>query len=192
LGALPGFPGISTFHVASPAATNDLANLSTFLQAFKTVVSSSVTWHFDNAVDEIDVGTGNILDSFHATAIADQVGTSSDLFSAASGIVIRWNTGGFTTPIPPKHKSMRVRGHTYIVPTSAVAYSSTGLVNSTWLTNMSTAGNALMSALSGRLCVYSRPVYNKTTGALQRAGTAWPVLSCIGVTKPAVLTSRRD
>jgi hypothetical protein len=106
---------------------------------------------------------------------------ASGNFSGTTGAVITWRTGGV-------RNGRRVRGRTFLVPTSSILYDVDGTLNATSITDLQTAANALLATPTGglQMGVWSRP-----SGIGATDGGFHPILSASVPDMAAVLRSRR-
>lgn len=177
-------PAVSTLHwlgtgnLASDAATIQTRTFN-FLEAIKSHFAGGSTWAVKGQVDVIDMVTGDLVNSITIADMNSGGSASGEPLPPANQAHVRLETGAIV-------RSRRFRGHWYI-PNVAEAVS-----NGQWNGSQTALINGAKAAFigSGILpVVYSRPV--GPHGAV-RGGSYSSVTDMIGVTKFAILRSRRD
>ena len=190
-----GSPGWTNFYFRDAAegffsqtqANDAVAKVNTFFVAAKPLLTSAVTITIQTDVEVVDDADGTLDSVFNVTAPAAIVGTNAvATFSGPTGAVITWRTSSV-------HNSRRVRGRTFLVPTSTACFQNDGTLDNTHRTNLTTAATALADqAGSPDLVIWARPKKDPVTKAITSPGASFNVT---GVTVPdlaAVLRSRRD
>ena len=186
-----GSPGTSTFLISdatfggtpsSTALTSAVAAIRQFFNACASQLAASVVISFDGSASAIDPITGHLTGTVTYTPPSSVAGTGASSVAAPAGASVRWRTAAIGA-----HRA--VTGRTYLVPLYAGAYEANGSLQSSTITQILTAGNALIAssaaAADWEFMVWSRPVGG--TGG----GTA-PVTGCTVKDTVAILTSRRD
>jgi hypothetical protein len=187
----PGGPGLSVFHFktdsgAAPDATDSLAvatRTRAFAEAIKGMIPANTTLTVDPSVEIIDTATGTLQTVYSVTPPAATVSTASGTitYSAASGAVVTWRTGGI-------RNGRRVRGRTFLVPIHGNSYQNDGSLDAGYITSINTAATNLRDIGSNiDLCVYGR---ESAPGAAD--GVAHVVTSHSVPDMAAVLRSRRN
>lgn len=152
-----------------------------FMRAFPALLPAVVNIQVEGTVDVIEDTTGELVNSFNVAPPAAVQGTAASNYSAASGAVVNWRTGGI-------RNGRRIRGRSFIVPLAIGAYSLSGQLSPASQTTLQNAATALANAaLTPDLMVYARPT---SAGAVD--GTAAVVTSAQVPTLGAILRSRRD
>lgn len=189
-----GAPGYTVLHFrdfgagdggggdASAASALAAVNrVSSFFTAARTALASTVTLNIEPEVDVLEDTTGELVTSFTTPTQAPIFGNNSGNYSAATGAVINWKTGGV-------RNGRKIRGRSFLVPVGGSGMDAAGLLAAGARTAILNAGIALVDpAGSPDLVVYARP-----SGPGATDGQAALVT---GVTVPnllAVLRSRRD
>lgn len=133
-------------------------------------------------VDEIDPATGELQRTFNAGARGAVAGTAAaNGFSGTSGAVVTWRTSGV-------RNGRRVRGRTFLVPTANVAYDIDGTLQTSTITTITNAANALKTPFSNhQLGIWARP-----SNAAAADGAWFPISSVSVPDEAAVLRSRRN
>lgn len=184
-----GAPGFTNMYF-SPAAGSvvdqavvnaAVAKVDNWLSQFKSSLPSAVTVGVDPSIEVIE-STNGVLQAFMTgTPAAASAGTDTGTFSAATGVVTSWYTGGI-------RNGRRVRGRSFIVPMGPTAYQTDGTIATAKLTGWRGAANTLIANVdAARLAVWGRP-----TGPGATDGVAYDVISANMNDKVAILTSRRD
>lgn len=189
-----GGPGYSVLHFrdfgtgdgggSDPAAADAaaaVARCATFFGSVAQICPPVVTITIEPDVDLIDSANGQLIESFSVTAPAGAVGQATGSYSAASGAVVNWRTGGI-------RNGRRIRGRTFLVPLASSQYGSDGQLIPAALTRLRGAADALrITTSSPDLVVFARPsTAGGTDGTLSVVtGSNVPPLA-------AILRSRRD
>lgn len=179
-GQSTGEPVTEAEAVASVGATR------TFFEAIKGLLPTPVTIDYMTDVEEIDVATGNLLGVTSAPTVASTTGTAgaANSWSAPSGACITWNTAGLRTVTA---KPRRVRGRTFIVPLSTLAYDTSGNLSATALTTLNSAATGLRGNFNGQtFCIFGRPGPGGTVPGGSYAVTGHRITD-----QSAILRSRR-
>ena len=188
-----GGPGLTQLAIAE-----DTGGFWTSTQAQNAVNAVRAFWNSiaANLPDEVVLTVSPVVDLYRETdnvliasevaptAPASVAGTSTAIFSMASGMKVNLNT----TVI---RNGRRVRGSMYIVPAASSVYTTGGAVASTVRTAVNTAGATLDTTLNSsglKLVVWSRgkKVPTVKTGAIS------DVISLEVNEKVAIMRGRRD
>lgn len=159
------------------------AKLATFRSNIRPQIPSQVSLRPLSDIEQIDEASGDLQLVFTTAATTAQAGsaTSTASWAAPVGGVISWATSGI-------RNARRVRGRTFVVPLSSVAFDTDGTLSAGGMTSLTTAANALMAADPNvKLAVYGRP-----TGPAATDGDAFEVVSNRVPDMGAILTSRRS
>jgi hypothetical protein len=185
-----GSPGWSNFYFGTESEgfhTDEQADavadkVEAFFVAIKAHFPNQVTWAPQSDVEEIDPANGNLMFVRGTGARQTVSGTAaSAAYSAASGAVVTWRTGGV-------RNGRRVRGRTFLVPTAMNAYEFDGSLQAPVITTLTTAAAALLTPVSGlQLGIWARPTAPGATD-----GEWFPVQGATVPDMAAVLRSRRD
>lgn len=183
-----GAPGISTHYFSTSVA--DFTAVRTFYNTIKDQVPLSLIFTFPTSYDIINEVDGK-LSSTVATA-GQAVVTSaaaSAVYSATSGLLVRWNTSAVVN-------GNKVVGRTYFVPLAQIGYTTSGNVASATATVFQNAANALLAAYGDGLKIWARPFAGRTNvpgkkDIPARVGSFATALSATVPTTPAVMRSRR-
>lgn len=175
----PGLPGYTRLKfLGGLDATSALAaatRMRAFFESIKALLPQAVSVQVQGVATLHDID--GVLESevaFAAPAVVQ--GTSVSGYSAASGAVIGWNTGGINA-------GRRVRGRTYIVPLSAGTLQNDGTLATVALASLDSAAAALWAG-SPSLCIVA---------GLGTASTSVDaVVSHTIHDRVAILRSRRD
>src|SRR5919106_1731901 len=167
--------------IDQPVADNAVLKTETYFSSLQTRVPSTVTFTINGTVEVIDDTDGKLMGFINVTAPAPRTGSGTGNYSAASGAVANWGTGGV-------RNGRRIRGRTFIVPLAGSALGPDGSIDNTQLTGLRTASTQLRDATgAARLVVWSRPSAPNATD-----GVSAEVITATVPDKVAVLTSRRD
>lgn len=186
-----GSPGYSNFFFKDPepdaswdaGATACADKVNTFFNEIKGLFPPNVAWKINSDVPLINEANGEMVDIANAGARATLQATGPlQAYSAASGAVITWRTGGV-------RNGRRVRGRTFLVPAGYITLQTDGTIEPGSLLGFQNAANGLLAPhINGqKLHVWARP-----TAPGAEDGIAHPVLSASVPDKVAVLKSRRD
>lgn len=171
--------GGSDFDAA--AATGAVDRTRSFFGGLAALLPDSVTVTPEQEVDVIEDTTGELVTSLASTSGGSVEGSASGGYSAASGAVVNWRTGGI-------RNGRRIRGRTFIVPVASSCYNDSGVLIPTVQQTIQTAASQLAaSAGTPDLFVYARP-----SGPGASDGTSSAVTSATVPSMGAILRSRRD
>lgn len=143
------------------------------------LLSNAVTYNVSGLVDELDEGTGQIVDQESVTARTQVGAGSGTLGPSAVGLIAQYNTGDFVN-------GRRIRGRSFLNPIRS-AYFLNPTPQAAEIALATAFANKMddQGATTLRFGVYSRPKPG-------RAGEWHNVVNCNVPAKFAVLRSRRD
>lgn len=188
-----GAPYYTNLYAIGPLTTNngnDLANAwHAFLVSLTALLTSGMTATFDPELLEFDETTGNVTGAGNTLAApVTFTGLGNDLPHSSQGL-IQWTTNGIV-------HNRRVRGRTFIPGVLAAHSDADGRPLPGIDTPVETAIDTLLSTMSGRMRVWSRPFEQKDPDKVDknpsRLGSAWPIVDGNMAPYWAVLRSRRD
>lgn len=161
------------------AAANFTNDFGAYVRTYLPIEASM---QVQSDVEELWDTTGALQNIFTVNAMPVLQGQAASApYSAASGAVVTWRTGGV-------RNGRRVRGRTFLVPLANSAYQSDGTIASAVLTAWNTNFTTLMNTASSvRLGVYARPTVQGASDGSWFAATGFTIPD-----KVAVLRSRRD
>lgn len=174
-----GTAGSDSFSTAQ--AQEAAHKMQVFFTAIRSLLPSAVRIDVEPEVDVLEATSGKLVDSISVAPELQVSGAATQNYAAAVGSVINWRTNGI-------REGRRVRGRTFLVPLSAIAFAPTGNLLTTAQTTIADAATVLRSSAgSPDLGVYARP------SAPGVEDGAWFYASGSNVpTMGAVLRSRRD
>lgn len=188
---IAGAPYYTNLYAIGPAATNNGNDLATawrvFLNSLSLQLCTGLIATIDpellefNETDGVVTGTGTTLQSPVAfTGGGEQLPHSNQA-------LVQWTTNGLV-------HNRRVRGRTFIPGVMETQNSPTGTPATQIGTPLQTAIDTMLSSMSGRMRIWSRPVTAEqaTPTVPARPGSAWAITT--GKVAPywAILRSRRD
>lgn len=189
-----GAPGYSIFHfrdfetgegggVDATQAQSAADRVRAFALALVDLLPAGARLQVEPDVEVLEETNGQMQDILQVTPGATVAGKSTNTgsYSGATGAVVNWRTASV-------RNGRRIRGRTFLVPLYYTAYDSDGTINTTALTAIRTAADALVAGgNSPDLGVWARP---SASGA---SDGNWVVASSATVPDlAAVLRSRRD
>jgi len=181
----PGAPGLSTFYLA--AGSTNVAPLLTFFTAIKDLFPAALTFTVPANGDAVDSVTNKIVGGWTGSGGGTvSSGHSNTAYSGTSGALIHWNTNAVLN-------GRRLAGRTYLVPLAGDQYFTDGSLVGTCITTLTTAGTALITALTPSLIVYGPP---RDAGTLNdddlgKAAVSSPTINCVVPDLAVVMRSRR-
>ena len=191
--ALTGFngaPGFTNFFFAAAAGpdvtqavVNDaVTRTDTFLNSWNAKLPPSVNVTLQSQVELINDSNGQLVSFLNATPFQRANGTGTGNYSAASGAVVNWYTGGV-------RNGRRVRGRSFFVPLAGNALGPNGTIDDATLGTVRASATAMCAPVTGasKLVVWSRPSAKGATD-----GISYDVISATVPDMTAVLRSRRD
>jgi len=139
-------------------------------------------------VDYYITSSGELSGSVSApTPPVAVLGTGTASYSMAAGVKLNWNTSTI-------RNGRRVRGTTFLVPTTSSAFNQTGTADTTVRTAINTAAAAYLNALSAtglKGVVWSRPLDAEDPNG-PRDGAIADITGVEVSEKTAILRGRRD
>jgi len=185
---LSGLPGVSTFYGVPSGPTPDMTPaLRTFFESIKALLPSATTISYPTVADQIEDTTGDLVGASSMAGGAATTGGGGTSYAAPTGLGVRWSTSGIV-------RSHRVSGRTFLVP-MVVTLATGGLPAAATVTTVNNAANALVTALSGTMTIWARPLIERNpdgTSTVLQLGSHHNVLSGAAIPKFVVLRSRRD
>lgn len=182
-----GAPGYTNLHLMNPDGdvptgplNTQAARVRTFFQGFSSSLPSGVTITFPASVEMLDTGTGELIEDIAIDPLTTVTGAGSGNYSSAVGACINWRTAHVLN-------GRRLRGRTFIVPLTAVAYQTDGTLSDTMKTTFTNLANDLIAPTDFfPLAIWHKPAPGGTDGVGAQVNAA-------SITdKTAVLRSRRD
>lgn len=159
-----------------------VAAIKTAYAAVAGQISANNTLVIPNSGDIIEDTDGTLQGVWNTTGGGNVAGTADIGQAAGVGACVGWSTGGIVTGSKGPRK---LRGRTFIVPLSKIAYDVDGTLGGAALAAVDAFGTQLRAA--GPLAVWHRPT---SVGAAN--GNSYAVLSHKVRDKVAYLSSRRD
>jgi hypothetical protein len=160
----------------------------TFWDAIKANMPNEVSFVVSPVVDYYLTSDASLSGSVSApTPPVAVLGTGTASYSMAAGLKLNWNT----TTI---RNGRRVRGSTFLVPTTSSAFNQTGTADTTVRTAINTAAAAYLNALSAtglKGVVWSRPLDEDDPNGPRDGATA-DITGVEVSEKTAILRGRRD
>jgi len=160
-------------------ATTAAANMRTFLNALASYMPSGSNYSFQSTVQQYNTSQVLTGESVMTTVPANVVGTSTATYAGGSGTVIYWLTDAI-------FEGTKVKGRTYLVPLTSVAFQTDGTLATAVRTAIQLAGTNFV-ATTPKLQIASK----KLIGGSWSFGQA-EVKSCSVPDRAAQLRSRRD
>ncbi len=165
--------GLSTFYFAG-ALANPTA-LVAFFTAIKGAFAPNITWTIPSTGDQIDSETGDLVGTWSVAGGSTVSSSGAGAFTRGAGVRVVWNTAGI-------YRGRRVKGSTFLTGLYGGVYDSNGQVGAATVTSVSTAANALLTATTPNLGIWSRP----------RLGTAGEFSTVTGVAVPSEVSWLRS
>lgn len=177
-----GATGWTRFKFIGSLDNTQTAACAARARAFLNVVAgwmpNGTFYNFDpTATHHADDGT--LMDELAYGSVPTQiVGASSAKYPGGVGVVVNWITGTV-------HGGRKIRGKTFLVPLTSDAFTATGSVNPTLVSDVNTAATALATGTPA-LCINSQHASHDTAGPMSAE-----VISGKVSTLPAELHSRK-
>lgn len=188
---LPGGTGYSIFHMrdfsaGEPTVTdsnNAKERVGQFIGQVKPFIPPTVNMQVETETEVIEEANGLMVNVLGGTAGpgASGLGSGTLGYSAPTGAVISWSTGGI-------RNGRRIRGRTFLVPLAGNAYQNDGTLEEGCMANLNAAAAALSSIVgTPDLGVYARPTAKGATDGVWHAVTGFRIPDMA-----AILSSRRS
>lgn len=179
----------STFGPLSSSDAQDAVNaMRTFWDAIKLNMPNEVSFTVSPVVDYYLTNSGVLSGSVSApTPPVAVLGTGTASYSMAAGLKLNWNTSTI-------RNGRRVRGSTFLVPTTSSAFNQTGTADTTVRTAISSAASTFLNSLSAtglKGVVWSRPLDEEDPKG-PRDGAQADITGVEVSEKTAILRGRRD
>jgi hypothetical protein len=179
----------SSFGPLGTGDAQDAVNaMRTFWDAIKASMPNEITFTVSPVVDYYLTHNAELAGSVQApTPPTPVAGTGAAAYSMAAGLKLNWNT----TTI---RNGRRVRGSTFLVPTTSAAFSLTGTADSGIRTSTQAAAATFLNSLSAtglKGVVWSRPLSEEEPNGPRDGATA-DITAAEVSEKTAILRGRRD
>lgn len=187
----PGAPGYSTFYstVSDQEQHDPTVAPLTIREAFTNllpILPDDVQLRVSSEAEILEDTTGELVAvEGISPAVPALNGTGAATYSAPSGAAVEWRTAGL-------RRGRRVRGRTFLVPLGSNAYQEDGSLTPIALLAINGFIDEMVATDGAALMVWSRPVRNPDTGAIEEEGEAFRIWSGTVRDRVAVLRSRRD
>lgn len=179
-----GAPGYSNFFFTGDGsggqAAESRSRVVSFFNTVNALLPNDVELLTEGEAAIIDEQTGSIVD--YEMIVPDPTpagGGDPGGYSAASGAVVTWTTAGVVN-------GRRVRGRTFLVPLSGIAYQADGTLTSSALATLNEGAEEMVgNAFESGFGIWSRPGTSGAGAFFEVTGWRVPDMA-------AVLRSRRD
>lgn len=162
-----------------------IAALRTAYLGLASLLPTGVQISFPTSGDTINDTTGELVGTWSAGAQPAVMGTAPATAAAGAGACITWTTQKIVPSTKVGGKPKRLRGRTFIVPVTTLAYDTSGHYGTTTLDQLNTFAQAMQTM--GGFAIWHRPPKGASSG-----GDSGPVLGHRISNKVAFLSSRRD
>jgi hypothetical protein len=180
-----GAPGYSAFHFdaatagAGPTAQQCADAVRTLLVSWGVYLPGNVRLEIESEVQRIEETTGELIGFEQITPGSPVSGGISSPYSAASGAVIIWNTGGV-------RRGRRIQGRTFVVPLGGEGLASDGSLSSAAQGAIQAGATTFADSITAPV-VWARP-----SGPGASDGQIASITAARVPDMAAVLRSRRD
>lgn len=169
--------GVSTFYAEADGSQQLPVAINELFSAVKSLMPSGCTVTVPNGGDLIDEATGDLTGTWGTSITTAHVGTGTDVWAAGVGARVVWDTGAV-------RNGRRVRGSTFIVPLTSVAYASDGTLGINGVGFLQDGVTAFLAQITDGGRVWSRPTPTS-------AGASVPITGGRVPDKVSWLRSRR-
>lgn len=181
----PGSPGVSQFYLDSVAQQTSIDAIRTFFAAVAGLLPTGLTITVPSSGDIIEEQNGQLAGNWSVgTAPLVVTGSGTGVYAGNAGAVVHWLTNTVAT-------KRRLRGRTFLVPLVSTAYDTAGSLGLTPFNTIQNAASALVGSMAGNMVVWHRPIIQKGTGVVIRAGSSGDVTSSRVPDLAVSLRSRR-
>jgi hypothetical protein len=181
----PGAPGLTTHYLSS--GTTDMTALKTFYSAIKDLMPNATQFTIPNNGDQINESDGKLSGVWTGTngGPVTSIASASLNYAGSAGSMVKWNSGGIVS-------GHRVVGRTFLVPMVSSAFFTDGSLQTSTITQIQNAAQALLTAYTDAVKVWARPFTPKPGAAgTARVGSLHTVTSASVPDLAVVLRSRR-
>lgn len=167
-----------------------VASVHAFWIEAVTDMPPNVKVQVENFGDVIESTTGALTGGWSNTPQAVLTGSGDANYAAPTGLLVRWDTNTILD-------SHRLRGRTFVVPTSRTTFGGDGTIFDTTRDLITAAAGNLVIAEAGKMVIWHRPFAGRPAAPPKPAkpshlGGHGVVTSGACVDKAAILRSRRD
>jgi len=181
----PGSPGVTQFYLDNVPAQTSIDAIRAFFNAIANLLPSGLTISVPGSGDIVEDVTGQLAGSWSVGTTPVVVnGTGAGVYAGNAGAVVHW----LTNTVALKR---RLRGRTFLVPLVGSSYDTAGSLSATALTTIQNAATAMVGSMAGNMVVWHRPIIQKGTGVVIRAGSSGDVTSSRVPDLAVTLRSRR-
>jgi hypothetical protein len=182
----PGYTKFSWDDLATDAARNAAgAAMRSFFFSISQHWASSWNIAVQPTVQGFDTATGTLLSEASMTTVPAVVFGSAIAapYAGGSGVAISWKTSSI-------FNGRRVQGRTFLVPIIG-AFETDGTLVSSTITEITTAGNALIAGSSPKFSIWAHSWDNTKDPPVMTGGDKFAVTSCVVKDMASQLRSRR-
>lgn len=169
--------GVSTFFAEADGTQQLVVAINELFSAVEPLLPSGCTVTVPSGGDLIDEATGDLTGTWGTSTSTQHVGTGTDVWAAGVGARVVWETGTV-------RNGRRVRGSTFIVPLTSIAYANDGTLGINGLGFLQDGVTAFMTQVADGGRVWSRPTPTS-------AGASVPITAGRVPDKVSWLRSRR-
>lgn len=181
----PGAPGVTQFYLDAVAQQSSIDAIRTFFNSLTSLLPSGLTITVPSSGDIVEDTNGQLAGNWSVgTTPVVVTGIGSGVYAGNAGAVVHW----LTNTVALKR---RLRGRTFIVPLIGSSYDSGGSLSTAAQTTLQNAASAMVASMAGNMVVWHRPVIQKGTGVVIRAGSSGDVTSSRVPDLAVTLRSRR-
>lgn len=150
---LTALPGMSVFYSAE--ADDATASIKAFFEAIKAWFPTPLEWSIPSSGDVIDDATGTLVGGWAGTGGGTVAASTSNTYAAGTGGYVVWGTGTIVN-------GRRLKGRTFLAPTTTSAYDGSGTMHSSFLSVVGGAAATLVA--TNDLRVWHRPPPGSPSG----------------------------
>ena len=188
---ITGAPYYTNLYAIGPLTTNNGNDLATawraFLFSLVPTLANGMIANIDPELLEFNEADGVVTSAGSTVQAPVLFGSGGDHLPHSQQGLVQWSTNGIV-------HNRRVRGRTFIPGGTELANSPAGLPTSAIDTPLQTAVDTLLSTMSGRMRIWSRPLNQDPPDPKNpnRPGSAHPITGGNVASYWAILRSRRD
>ena len=181
----PGSPGVTQFYLDAVAQQTSIDAIRAFFFSLAGLLPAGLTINVPGSGDIVEDVNGQLAGNWSVGVTpATVTGSGAGVYAGNAGAVVHW----LTNTVALKR---RLRGRTFLVPLVSSAYDASGSLATTALNTIQTNATAMVNTMAGNMVVWHRPIIQKGTGAIIRAGSSGDVTAARVPDLAVSLRSRR-
>lgn len=160
-------PSVTTFYMDTSPTSSDVTAVRTFFTSLEPHFPLGLYWEVPDGGDVIEATTGAISGAWGTSTSTSPAATGTVGYAEGVGVRVRWGTAGV---VGGRH----VVGTTFLVPLEADHFGTDGLLLVASANTLLSIATTLVTSLSGKLTIWSRPTTTRAGGSHAVLGASVP------------------